>query len=461
MSTLTVSNPHDLSPLQEIPLQGAQEVESALDTADRLYRDRSQWLPAYQRIEILERTAALMTEQIDELARLACSEGGKPWADTLVEVHRAIQGVKLATEHISQIKGEQIPMDQTAPTAGRIAYTVREPIGPVVSVSAFNHPLNLIIHQTVPAIAAGCPVIIKPANNTPLSCLRFVAILHQAGLPPEWCQALVCERTEAQQLVTDPRTAFFSFIGSGKVGWYLRSQLAPGTRCALEHGGAAPVIVAEDADIDDTVTHLLKGGFYHAGQVCVSVQRIFAHHDIIDELAEKLSKGAEKLTQGDPLDPTTEVGPLILPGEVTRVHEWVTEAISEGAECLTGGSPLSETHYPPTVLLRPSASSTVSTSEIFGPVVCLYSYTEINDAIARANSLPYAFQAAVFTNNIHTAQHCATELDATAVMINDHTAYRADWMPFGGRKESGLGLGGIPHSIHEMTQEKLIVTKLR
>lgn len=456
---LTVTNPYDLSPLEELPMMSVDEVESILCAARGLFEDRSQWLPAYQRIEILERTATLMTERVEELARLACSEGGKPWKDSLVEVHRAIQGVKLAAEHISQMKGEQIPMDQTAATTGRLAFTQREPIGVVCSISAFNHPLNLIIHQTVPAIAVGAPVIIKPAEATPLSCLNFVSILKEAGLPDGWCQAVVCDNVLAEKLVIDPRVGFFSFIGSGRVGWYLRSKLAAGTRCALEHGGAAPVIVESDADLDTAVPLLAKGGFYHSGQICVSVQRIYAHESIIDQLVNMLIEEMATITVGDPLSPDTDAGPLINPGEVKRVATWVDEAVAGGATLLAGGQTLSETCYQPTLLLSPPEDAKVSTMEIFGPVVCLYPYTERDSAIKRANQLPFAFQSAVFTRDLNTAIDSASKLNATAVMINDHTAYRADWMPFGGRDASGLGMGGIPHSMHEMTREKMIVIK--
>ena len=457
MSTITVTNPYDLSVIGEVALMSSAEVDQAIATGRACFDDRSQWLPAHQRIAILEHTASLMEQRMDELVRIACQEGGKPWSDSVVEVRRAIQGVKLAAEQISQLKGEQIPMGQTSPTAGRLAFSLREPIGVVSSISAFNHPLNLIIHQTVPAIAVGAPVIIKPSLMTPLSCLNFVSILREAGLPDAWCQPVVCENEYAEKLVTDSRINFFSFIGSAKVGWFLRSKLAPGTRCALEHGGAAPVIVEPDADLDRAIPILLKGGFYHSGQVCVSVQRVFAHVDIIDALCEKLTAQVATLTQGDQLDPGTDLGPLISPREVERVAAWVEEAVANGAQVLTGGKPVSTTSYAPTILREPAADVKVSTHEIFGPVVCIYPYTECSEAIERANSLPYAFQSAVFTRDINTALDCANRLNATAVMINDHTAFRADWMPFGGRNESGLGLGGIPQSMHEMTSEKMIL----
>ena len=243
------------------------------------------------------------------------------------------------------------------------------------------------------------------------------------------------------------------------MGWYLKSKLAPGTRCALEHGGAAPVIVEPDADFDEMLPALLKGGFYHAGQVCVSVQRVFVHESICESLANQLAEMASNLVVGDPLDEKTEVGPLILPREVDRVEEWVNEAIDHGAKLLCGGKRISETCYEPTVLLNPPANVRVSIDEIFGPVVCVYSYSDRDKAIEIANSLDVHFQASVFTKDLDIALDTVKKLNATAVMVNDHTAFRVDWMPFGGRDSSGIGMGGIQYSMHEMTREKLMVIK--
>lgn len=459
MSMIDITNPFDGSLIKQIPRQTGADVETALSNAHRLFSDRERRLPAYKRIEILEKTAELMSKQIKELTQLAASEGGKPYADSEVEVLRAIQGVKLAIEHIGQIKGEQIPMGLTASSANRLAFTQREPIGVVSSISAFNHPLNLIIHQTVPALAVGCPVIIKPSDRTPLSCLRFVEILAEAGLPEHWCQALVCNNEDAEKLVVDERINFFSFIGSARVGWMLRSKLSPGTRCALEHGGAAPVIVDQSGDLDVVTDSLLKGGFYHAGQVCVSVQRVYAHQSICQKLADSLAAAASKLVVGDPLKTTTEVGPLITEQEVDRVAQWVEEAAEMGAEILTGGKRISSTCYAPTVILNPPAEAKVSSLEIFGPVVCIYSYDNVEQAVEQANSLAVAFQASVYTKDLESALDLSNKLNATAVMVNDHTAFRVDWMPFGGRDASGIGMGGIQYSMHEMTREKMTVIK--
>ena len=459
MSSIEITRPFDGSLIKDIPLHDATDVEDALQLAHSLFQDRSTWLPAHRRIKILEKTASIMSQQIEELTRIAAQEGGKPYLDSRVEVERAINGVKLGIEHLSQIKGEQIPMGQTPSSLNRLAFTTREPIGVVSSISAFNHPLNLIVHQTVPAISVGAPVIIKPALTTPLSCLKFMEILTQAGLPPAWCQCIVCDNENAEKLVTDGRINYLSFIGSGAVGWFLRSKLSPGTRCALEHGGAAPVIIEPDADIAPMIESLLKGGFYHAGQVCVSVQRIFVHESLVETVAQRLAAGTAELVVGDPLDQQTQVGPLILPREVDRVEDWVNEARDQGAAVLCGGERLSDSCYAPTVLLNPPENVNVSRLEIFGPVVCVYSYQNLHEAIARANALPYAFQASIFTNNLDAALTAGQQLNATAVMVNDHSAFRVDWMPFGGRDASGIGMGGIPYSMHEMTREKMMVFK--
>ena len=456
---LEVLSPYDQSLVKEIPLEGMEKVEEALATAHTLFNDQSNWIPVHQRIAILERTADIMKSRIEQLTKTAVREGGKPYADSKVEVLRAINGVKIAVEQISRLKGEQIPMGLTKASENRLAFTIREPIGVVASISAFNHPLNLIVHQTVTALAAGCPVIIKPALTTPLSCLALVEILTEAGLPEGWCQPIVCENNAAEQLVMDKRVNFFSFIGSAKVGWYLRSKLSPGTRCALEHGGAAPVIVEEDAKIEEMLPALAKGGFYHAGQVCVSVQRVYVHKSRAGEVAKGLASLAAKLKVGDPMDEKTEVGPLILPREVKRVEEWVNEAVEGGAELLCGGNRISDTCYEPTVLLNPPLNVRVSTQEIFGPVVCIYSYSDRNGAIEIANCLDAHFQASVFTKDLDIALDTVKKLNATAVMVNDHTAFRVDWMPFGGRDSSGIGMGGIEYSMHEMTREKLMVIK--
>ena len=457
-SPVTVVAPWDFSPIASVERADSSVVEQALSNAYGLYRNRDSWLPMRERVQILTRTMAIMRERREELAVEAAREGGKPLVDSLVEVDRAIDSVHICIDELRSRAGEVVPMCVSESSKNRVAFTRKEPIGVVVAVSAFNHPLNLIAHQVAPAVATGCPVIVKPSDRTALSCLHFVQILHEAGLPPEWCQAVVtADRKDATAMVTDSRVGFFSFIGSARVGWSLRNQLAPGTRCALEHGGAAPVVVAADADLDRVVPSVLKGGFYHAGQVCVSVQRVFIHSSVAREFAERLAEGANTLNVGDPTLSETEVGPLIVPAEVARVHEWVTQAADGGAEVMSGGEALGETAYKPTVLFNPPADANVSKLEIFGPVVCIYPYDDMDAAIEIANSLPFSFQAAVFTESIDTAMRVSSRLDASAVMVNDHTAFRVDWMPFAGMRESGHGVGGVPHSMHEMQVNKMTV----
>ncbi len=293
---LEVHAPYDLSPIASVDTVDAQGVEQALQTAHALFQDREAWLSQSRRIEILHKAAELMQERFEELALEAAREGGKPLIDSRVEVARAIDGLKICTETLRTDAGEVVPMGVNASSEGRLAFTLHEPIGVVVAVSAFNHPLNLIVHQVAPAVATGCPVIVKPAPDTPLSCLSFIHILHQAGLPGAWAQALLTiDNQAAGKLIADSRVGFFSFIGSAKVGWQLRTSLAPGTRCALEHGGAAPVIVEPDADIDGMLPLLAKGGFYHAGQVCVSVQRVFVHESLARQVAEGLAAAGHQL----------------------------------------------------------------------------------------------------------------------------------------------------------------------
>lgn len=457
---LTVVQAFDRTPIAEIGVDDAAALERKLQAAERVFRDRDGWLKPHQRVAILRRLAALMEGRRDHLALQIAREGGKPLADAIVETTRAIDGVHNAADELRTFAGREIPMGLSAAAENRWAFTTKEPIGIVAAISAFNHPLNLIVHQVAPAIAVGCPVIVKPAGTTPLSCLEFVAMVREAGLPEPWCQSFVPEGNElAEQLATDRRVAFLSFIGSARVGWSLHAKLAHGARSALEHGGAAPAIVDRSADLDRIIEPIVKGGYYHAGQVCVSTQRIYVHRDIADDFSQRLIERVERLRTGDPTREDTEVGPLILPREADRVAEWIQDAVDGGATLATGGTRLSETTLQPTVLLDPAADARVSRLEVFGPVVAVYRYADLDNAIARANALPTAFQASIFAQDIDIAMRAANRLDASAVMINDPTAFRTDWMPFAGRRESGYGTGGIPYTMRDMTQEKMILMR--
>lgn len=458
---MLVVQPYDGGVIADISLDDAASVEQKLERAARCFANRPSWLPPYKRIEILKRLARLVQYEFDDFALLIAREGGKPLADARAEVARAINGIEISASELEHLAGREIPMGLTPASKDIWAFTTKEPIGVVVAVSAFNHPLNLIVHQVVPAIATGCPVLIKPAMTTPLSCLRFVELVHEAGLPEPWCQAVIVDDIGlAERAVIDSRVAFLSFIGSAKVGWHLRSQLSPGTRCALEHGGAAPVIIDRSADLDGVVEPLVKGGYYHAGQVCVSVQRIFVHNDIKESFVARFTERVERLRVGDPTLAETEVGPLILSKEVERVDDWVLEAVKGGGQLMTGGEPVSDRIYCPTIIVDPPSSAHVSQDEIFGPITCVYGYSDMGDAITRANSLPTAFQASIFARDIDVALTAAKLLDASTVMVNNHSAFRTDWMPFAGRRQSGLGIGGIPYTMHDLTQDKMIALKL-
>jgi acyl-CoA reductase-like NAD-dependent aldehyde dehydrogenase len=459
---LQVVQAFDRTPFAEVPVDDADAMEAKMQAALRVFANRADWLAPHARVEVLRRAAALLEARREHFAHQIAREGGKPLADATIEVTRAIDGLHCAADELRTFAGREVPMGLTAASANRWAFTTREPIGVVFAISAFNHPLNLIVHQVAPAIAVGCPVIVKPASATPLSCRDFVALLHEAGLPEEWCQTFIPRGSAlAEQLAGDPRIGFLSFIGSASVGWRLHSKLAHGTRSALEHGGVAPAIVDRSADLDRIIAPLVKGGFYHAGQVCVSTQRIYVHEAIFSEFNERLIARVASLRTGDPTSAETEVGPLIHPNEVNRVVDWVEEAVAGGARCVSGGKRLSATLMQPTVLIEPPIAARISREEVFGPVVCIYRYSQLDDAIAQANSLRVPFQASVFSDDIDVALQASERLDASAVMINDPTTFRTDWMPFAGRREAGYGVGGIPYTMRDMTQEKLVVLHRR
>jgi acyl-CoA reductase-like NAD-dependent aldehyde dehydrogenase len=456
---LEVRSPYDGSLVGTVELDTPAQMEEKIARGKQLSRDFPRGLPKTKRTSVLESFLEKLAQHREELITTATREGGKPYKDSAVEVERAMMGVNLAKEYLASIKVEEIPMGLTPSSENRKALLRKEPIGLVAAISAFNHPVNLIIHQVVTAFAAGCPVIVKPDLRTPLSCLRLIELLTESGAPEGWCQVTICNNELAEKMATDPRVNFLSFIGSAKVGWQLRSKIAPGTRCALEHGGLAPVIVDTDADFETMIPALTKGAFYHAGQVCVSTQRIFVHQSMTKKFCDQFKKAAEKFKTGDPLEKDTDAGPIISLKELERIDNWVQQAIKAGSELICGGKKIGETCYAPTILLNPKKELNISQKEIFGPVVAVYSYTDQDAAIEQANDTPYHFQAAVFAADNDLAIEISNQLNASTVLINDHTAFRVDWMPFGGRDESGLGVGGIKYSMDDLLQHKLIITK--
>lgn len=457
MTTLTVNQAYTGAVLAELEMHDSRQVEQMLSTAQQLHQTGR--LPEKQRIAILNKLADLVEAEHEDFAQLIANEGGKPIRDARVEVTRAISGIRIAILELGNIKGEKIPMDYTPAGAKHTASTIFEPIGVVVAISAFNHPLNLAIHQVIPAVATGCPVIIKPASLTPLCTLRLAELIEQAGLPVGWVQVALLKNEEAEKLVIDSRVAFFSFIGSAKVGWYLKSKLASGVRCALEHGGVAPLIFDKYIDEEGFINGVVKASMYHSGQVCVSVQRVYVPKDRAEDLAKKIAKIAGQQIVGDAINEETDLGPLISSRETDRIESWVNEAVATGAQLITGGKRINDISYEPTVLLNPPKDAKVSIQEIFAPVVCIYGYDTIDEAIEQANSLDVSFQSSVFSDDIEKATEIAKRLEASAVMINDYTTFRVDWMPFGGRKHSGYGTGGIGYSMRDMLEYKMIVIK--
>jgi acyl-CoA reductase-like NAD-dependent aldehyde dehydrogenase len=438
---------------------GFMNEEQALENLATLKRalDGKSAAPVSERIQILKKAAKRVEEKKEIFADLIAWEGGKPLKDAKVEVARAINTIELAASEAGRFSGTEIPMRATPAASGHLAFTFPEPVGVVLAISAFNHPLNLIAHQVAPAIASGCPVMVKPASETPLSCLHLLEEFYEAGLSPEMCLPLLSDNEVAETIAKSRDISFMSFIGSAKVGWYLRSVLHPGTRFSLEHGGSAPAIVDHSADLDQTIAKLIPGAFYHSGQVCVSVQRIFVQESRMSEFTEKFVTFVRGLKVGDARLSETDCGPMIRVKDVARVAEWVDAAKSSGAKILSGGKKISETCYEPTVIADVGPHEKVMKEEVFGPVVCINSFKTLDEAIARANETQWEFQSAIFTSDLEAALKASRNLKASAVMINESTTFRVDWMPFRGDGPSGFGTGGIPYGMRDLLKEKMIV----
>jgi acyl-CoA reductase-like NAD-dependent aldehyde dehydrogenase len=457
---LEVVNPSSAEVLAQLDTDDCSSALGKIKAAKGLFGDRSRQLKRHERTAILEKLAVAIELDHENFAITIAQEGGKPLMDARVEVTRAIAGIKMAVAAVNEYRGKVIPLGHQAASADRLNFTEVFPRGVVLAFSAFNHPLNLIIHQIIPAFATGCPCVVKPAPDTPLSCLRLIEAMYEAGVPQDYIQAVITPDLDvASALVQSADIAFFSFIGSAKVGWMLRSQLQPGVRCALEHGGVAPCIVAASADLNKAIPAITKGGFYHAGQVCVSTQRVYVDNSIFTDFCNQLIVAVTALKVGDATDERVQVGPLIRSQEAARVHEWVEEARSLGATVAAGGQPPEGNFYQPTLLLSPPEEAKVSGQEIFGPVVCVYPVEDLEGALSRVNIEPFAFQASIFTEHLDDVYRAYDQINASAIMVNDHTAFRDDVMPFAGLDASGLGVGGIPYTVEELQFEKMLVLK--
>ncbi len=457
---LEVKSPWNNKMIGTVNTCDQKDIEKILNSAANVSKSKGSDFSPLKRIEILKKFCKKINENIEDLAKLATSEGGKPITDSIIEIKRGAEGVDSCIEVLKSEAGFVIPMNLNETSLNRIAFTQKEPIGVVLAISAFNHPFNLIIHQIIPAIATGCSVIVKPAEDTPLSCKKIVDMLYESGLPEDRCHFVMPENLElATKLVADPRVDFFSFIGSSKVGWYLRSKLAPGTRCSLEHGGMAPTFISENSDIKACAKSLARGGFYHAGQVCVSVQRVYLNKKLTDKFIPILIDEVKKVNLGDPMQKETVVGPLIRNSEVLRVDSWVKESSNNGSEIILGDGILSDCTFDKTIILNPKKEDKVSQNEIFGPVITINEFDDFDKAIDDANSVNVSFQSSIFTDKIPEILRFYERINASAVFHNDHTAFRVDWMPFAGLKHSGHGVGGIKYSMHDMQIEKMLVLR--
>jgi len=452
---LVVANPFDRAPIASVLVDDLGSVDRKIARAAAFFRAHPLGLPVETRLAVLMSLRQRMREHFDLLCSTAVLEGGKPLRDTQIEVERAIAGVALAIESLEQARDPRVSHTVTATGARFEVRVAPRPIGPVAALSAFNHPLNLLVHQAVPALATGCPVIVKPSEKVPLTALLLERLVHASGCPPEaWQTVVTADVALAESLACDPRIAFLSFVGSARVGWSLRSKLPPGTRCALEHGGVAPAVLLDDADVTFAVERLAYGAFYHAGQVCISTQKLIAPRSQMRELLDALTAHVSKLQVGDPALRETDVGPLIRPAEVDRVDDWVREAIEGGAALVVGGRRRGPTLYAPTVIVNAPATSRLRAEEVFGPVLVVLPYDTEDEAIALAEHPRFAFQSSVFGRDLERCASFAERLPGSTVMINEHTAFRTDDMRFAGLRESGLGTSGIPHAMRELWVER-------
>jgi acyl-CoA reductase-like NAD-dependent aldehyde dehydrogenase len=453
---IDVRSPYDATVVGRVPSAGAAETRRALDAAEAAMRDP---IPAHERAAILDRVAGLLAERHDEVARTICAEAGKPLKAARVEASRAVSTFTMAAVEARKLAGDVVPMDASAAGEGKLAFTLRVPIGVVGAISPFNFPLNLVAHKVAPALAAGCAVVLKPAGQTPLSALLLAELELEAGLPPGWLNVLCGPASEiGDVLVEDERVKLITFTGSVPIGWKLRER-APRKRVNLELGNATPVIVAADADLDDGAARLAANAFSFAGQSCISVQRIYVERPAYDAFLERFVPRVEALRVGDPADEATDVGPMIAEPERDRVLSWIDEARSQGAEILTGGT-VEDGLLRPTVIAGAPPDAKVSCEEIFGPVCTVSAYDTLDEAIALANGTRFGLQAGVFTRDVKAALRAARELEFGGVTVNEAPTFRADQMPYGGVKDSGNTREGPAYAIREMTEERAVVLQL-
>jgi acyl-CoA reductase-like NAD-dependent aldehyde dehydrogenase len=448
-----VRSPYSGEVVGRVAKAGAAETSTAIDAADCAMEEP---LPAHKRAEILVRVAGALGRRHDEVARLISDEAGKPLKAARVEAARAMSTYTFAAVEARKLAGEMVPMDAAQAGEGKLAFTLRRPIGVVGAISPFNFPLNLVAHKLAPALAAGCAVVLKPASQTPLSALLLAELEDEAGLPAGWLNVVVGSASEiGDVLVEDERVKAITFTGSGPVGWELRKRAAK-KRVNLELGNATPVIVAGDADIPATAAKLAQNAFSFAGQSCISVQRIYVAREVYDQFVGELIPKVEALKLGDPAEEDTDVGPVIDEGARTRILEWI-EATS--GEVLTGGVVEGDL-IRPTVIANPAPDDEVSREEVFGPVCTVSPVGSLDEAIRLSNGTRYGLQAGIFTASLDSALRAAQELEFGGVTVNEAPTFRSDQMPYGGVKDSGNTREGPRYAVRELTEERVVILEL-
>src|SRR5271163_2185718 len=449
--------PYDRSVIGRV-FQGRREHAEAAIAASVKAFGTTRRLPAFERQRVLRRVAAAIAERREEFARTIVQEAGKPIKLARAEVDRAVFIFNVAAEETTRIYGEYLPLDWQEFTAGRWGIVRRFPLGPVAGITPFNFPLNLVAHKVAPAIAAGCSMVLKPAPQTPLCSLLLAECVQQAGWPDGGFNVLPLPNEDASLLVTDDRIKLISFTGSVPVGWDIKRR-AGKKKVVLELGGNAAVIVHSDADLAYAAERCVTGGFAYAGQTCISVQRILVEDSVYGKFTDLLVEGVKKLKMGDPLDESTDVGPLIRESDAIRTTSWIEEAVHAGARLLCGGG-RKNLIVEPTVLTGTRPDMKVNCQEIFGPVVTVEPYQDFDDALRKVNHSAYGMQAGVFTRDAKLLFQAYEELEVGGVIAGDVPSFRIDQMPYGGVKDSGLGREGLRYAIEEMTEPKLLVMNL-
>jgi acyl-CoA reductase-like NAD-dependent aldehyde dehydrogenase len=451
-----VRSPYSGDVVARVAKAGADEARKAVDAAEAAMRDP---LPAHKRAEILVRVAGALGRRHEEVARLISDEAGKPLKSAKIEAARAMSTYTFSAVEARKLAGEVVPMDASQAGEGKLALTLRTPIGVVGAISPFNFPLNLVAHKIAPALAAGCAVVLKPASQTPLSALLLAELETEAGLPAGWLNVLVGPASEiGDVLVEDERVSVITFTGSSDVGWKLRERAAR-KRVNLELGNSTPVIVEADADIEAAASATAQHGFSFAGQSCISIQRVYVQRDVYDRYVELLVPKVEQLVVGDPADDETDIGPVIDEDARERIVEWIDEARRAGADVLTGGE-LEGELIRPTVIAGAGLDLKVSCEEVFGPVVTITPYNTIDEALELANGTRYGLQAGIFTSSVRTAFRAAQGLEFGGVTVNEAPTFRADQMPYGGVKDSGNTREGPAYSVKEFTEQRVVVFDL-